>query len=367
LSNGIIKDVTRAKGFAGLQAKARLRIGKDSIPQKTTALTGSQFAVFCCGGEPMVEPKNSTPVPFEILADWLSFSLHHAFGGGVPGDKANDVHGGISSRWPELKITDELREVNRHPYKAVFKLGVGGQVLFSELEKHLLIELHGTGCQALEKSNEFYAVATRAISQAINITRFDIAIDFETELDPEVFAKSRGGRWKAFTIMQSETGKTCYVGAPTSARRARVYRYAEPHERSHLMRVEMVMRKPRASGALSAYLDNGPAEYAAIAGAVFGWHHPLWNFSSTQKMEAWTPERGSASTLRWIHNAVIPSLRRLYETGVLPNEHSIWLKIADACPLTSPPLAEDDPPILTGGSEVSEPSLLNSLLPGFTT
>lgn len=307
---------------------------------------------------------NGDQAPFDIAADWLSFSLPHPFGGGDPGDKANDVHGGISARWPELQITDQLSEVSRPPYKAVFKLAIGGQVLFSELVPHILVEIQGKGCRALEDSGDFYAVATRAVAAAMNITRFDIAVDFESDMDPEVFAKSRGTRWKAFGIMESETGKTAYVGAPKSARRARVYRYAPPHERSHLLRVEMVMKKPRASGAVVAYLDNGPMAYAAMAGNVFGWQHPLWNFRSDKKIEAWTPERGRASTLRWLHKAVIPSLARLHETGVLPAGHPIWALIAEASPLEVAELPEDGPPLLIGGSKVFEPSSSNLPLPG---
>ncbi|MCK4958113.1 MAG: hypothetical protein KAT00_01910 [Planctomycetes bacterium] len=308
------------------------------------------------------EKKNS--VAFDIAADWLSFSLPHPFGGGEEVNKADDVYTNIYLRWPELKITRELREVSRPPYKAVFKLGIGGQVLFSELVAHILIEIQGAGCRTLEDSGDFYAVATRAIAQAMNITRFDLAVDFETDTDPEVFAKSRGQRWKAFGTMESETGKTAYVGAPKSARRARVYRYATPHERAHLLRVEMVMKKPRAVGAVLAYLHNGPAEYAAMAGNAFGWHHPLWNFTSKDKITAWSPERGSASTLRWIRNAVIPSLSRLYETGVLPNEHSIWAAIAEVTPLLLPEPAENDPPLLIGGSKSFDPPSSTLPLPG---
>ena len=313
------------------------------------------------------EKEQVNGAAFDIAADWLSFSLPHAFGGGVQVDKADDVYVHVLQRWPELKITDELREVSRPPYKAVFKLAIGGQVLFSELVAHILVEIQGQGCRALEDSGDFYAVATRAVGQAMNITRFDVAVDFETDTDPEVFAKSRGKRWKAFGVMESETGKTAYVGAPKSARRARVYRYTEPHERAHLLRVEMVMKKPRANGAVKAYLNTGPADYAAAAGKAFGWHHPLWDFRSTATIEAWTPDRGSASTLRWIHKAVIPALGRLYETGVLPNEHSIWRLLADVTALEMPEQAETDPPLLIGGSKVFDPPSSILPLPGLET
>lgn len=303
-------------------------------------------------------------LPFDIAADWLSFSLPHAYGGGVQGAKANDVHGGMSSRWPELKVTDELREVSRAPYNAVYKLAIGGQVLFSELVPHVLIEIQGAGCRALENSGDFYAIATRALSQSINITRFDIAVDFEADTDPEIFIKCRGKRWKATSVMISETGKTAYVGAPKSARRARVYRYAPPHERAHLIRVEMVAKKPRAVGAVEAYLHSGPTDYAAMCGAAFGWYHPLWCFTSEEKIAAWTPERGSASTLMWIRKAVIPSLSRLHETGVLPAEHTIWRLLAEVTPLEMPELSEQTPPLLIGGLKSFNPPVSNHPLPG---
>ena len=177
-------------------------------------------------------------------------------------------------------------------------------------------------------------------------------------------SKSRGTRWKAFGIMESETGKTAYVGAPKSARRARVYRYAPPHERAHLLRVEMVMKKPRASGAVEAYLNNGPAGYAAMAGNVFGWQHPLWNFQSDEKIASWIPERGRASTLRWIHKAVIPSLSRLHETGVLPAGHPIWALIAEVSPLELGDQVPENPPPSYRGVEMFEPPSSNLSFPG---
>jgi hypothetical protein len=269
--------------------------------------------------------------PFDIKADWLSFTLRRPIGGGegVALESARNI---IQYRYPELQLTAEPAR-GRSPYEQALRLGVGGLLFFGATVPHCLNEISGKGCRALEDSGDFYALATRALSNALNITRFDLAVDFETRLDPEEFIAYRSARFKTQSVIQSETGKTCYVGSAAARQRVRVYRYYPPHDRSHLMRVEFVAKKGQAEQALRQYLDTGPEALAAAWGNTFGFDHPLWEFTSRDKVQGWRPETGDANTLRWVRQAVIPALRKLYEEGDITENHTLWDEIAEDLPL----------------------------------
>ncbi|MCK5133320.1 MAG: hypothetical protein KAR40_14355, partial [Candidatus Sabulitectum sp.] len=266
--------------------------------------------------------------PFDIAADWLSFSVKRP---AYDSESVvfENVHNFIRARFPELKPDSVAYDkMARAPYSGALKLGVGGLMMFSADLNHMLIEIQGKGCRNLEDTGEFYAVATRALSVCMNITRFDLAVDFETDIDPEDFAKFRSPRFKSGGVYHSETGKTAYVGSPNSVRRARVYRYYPPHERAHLLRVEMVLKKPDAKQALLDYLDKGAENFAAMAGKSFGWSHPLWQFTSSETIKSWRPERGQASTMRWLYKAVLPALTRLQDEEVITDNNALWQAIA---------------------------------------
>lgn len=279
---------------------------------------------------------------FDIACDWLSWSIKRPLSDS-PGMAAGGIRDHILSAYPELRLK-HLQDTARAPYKAHFELGVGGMAMFSHLLTHALVEVTGRGCRALENNGDFYALATRIVSNplVLNITRFDLAVDFETNTDPEAFANMRSERFKSGGVMESETGKTCYVGSPSARKRARVYRYNPPHDRSHLLRVEMVFKKGVAAEALSQYLTLGPVAFAAAAGNSFGWHHSDWCFDSDEKIKGWRPETGDAGTLRWIRNAVIPALKKLHESPDFPDSHEIWRLLAENTPLDFTPDTSDD-------------------------
>lgn len=273
------------------------------------------------------------PVSYDIAPDWLSFSMPIAIHP-TEAQAFDAVHRALIYTWPELAIPDTLTEKARAPYKASIELTNGGRVMFNHLLNHFLIEVSGKGCRHLHDSGQFAQVATRALKSAINITRFDVAVDLQTDTDPEQFATQRSGRFAAHGLMESDTGKTYYVGAPTGRRRARVYRYYPPHDRSHLLRVEMVARKGLAQEALKSWLSSAPEEYASRAGASYGWEHGDWRFdTNAPPIRDWRPETGDANTLRWLMKAVLPAVERMYRDGSLPLGHPFWVRLSTLGPL----------------------------------
>ncbi len=303
-------------------------------------------------------------VAFDIACDWLSFSIPVPIGGGGEFEHAQFVNFLIHHQFPEFGIEKMSNTHRRGVYKDAFRLSIGGLVLFSFLQPHALVEITGKGCRTLENRGEFAATAQHALEQCLNITRFDLAVDFETDLSPGHFTAEKGGRWKAGATDYSETGITEYVGAHKSERRAKVYRYYPPHERAHLLRCEMTYtKKGGAYDAVRDYLELPREEFAARMGNSFGWSHPVWCFESDEKIKNWRPETGSASTLRWLRKAVIPSLERLYAEGILDENHPLWAEIAEVLPLDYAP-NEETPPGLTGGSKSLNPLSSTIPLPG---
>lgn len=135
---------------------------------------------------------------------------------------------------------------------------------------HLFMEFPGQACDYLRATGEFTALVTATWERA---SRIDAAIDIATGCKPEAFVKA--GHAKRFENTHghvvSEQGETCYVGNRKSDRCARVYRYAPPHPRSPLLRVEAEY-KGKAARILAEVLAR-EGELAAVRSAheVFEW------------------------------------------------------------------------------------------------
>jgi len=303
------------------------------------------------------EKDQQSGAPYAITCDWLSFSVATPVGAIDEYNHALEVHTKIRKLFPQLQVGDTARKFSRRPYTDAYDLAVGGLALFAFNQPHATVEITGRGCQELTRREEFIDIALAAIAEAINITRFDLAVDFETDVKPLDFAEQKSARWKAGNIDFSETGETVYVGAKKSDRRAKVYRYYPPHERAHLLRVEMTFsKKGGAYSALDDFLLLPGEEMAARMGNTFGWSHSLWCFDSDQKIKNYRPERGHANTVRWVHLAVIPALERLYGIGVLDDNHPIWSEMAEHLPLDHAP--NSTPLRLQGGRNIEPPTQL---------
>jgi hypothetical protein len=173
---------------------------------------------------------------------------------------------------------------------------------------HALIEVSGQGCEQLQEK----ALLRKVMSAALpRLTRLDIASDILTTTQPLEFAPERHGqRFKTHSEFVSSSGTTCYVGSRSSERYARVYRYNPPHQRSHLLRIEHVLKTETARAAAKVFVKDGLHVLQAQVGNVFGWRHPDWKPDAHTgiALAGWTPERHEGKTEFWLEAQVKPAL-----------------------------------------------------------
>lgn len=195
------------------------------------------------------------------------------------------------------------------------KLG-GFRCFYNHNKEFSLVEIEGDGVQNLR--------SIKLLSKIINLysdrlTRIDIATDWETTTTPRQFHAQRDEtRFVSHTEITSDTGETCYVGSKESDRYARVYRYAEGHPRSHLLRCEFVLRRDNAK-AFARSLQSSPL--STLAGQLFntfGYRHFLTcDHSTTEKMRAAPRPTSMGGTERWLFVQVFPAIKKVLESGNL--------------------------------------------------
>lgn len=250
--------------------------------------------------------------------DWLSIVIPAPEWGDVPvfgmrdaaltatadffGDAALGVMGGF----------DWAIEGGRAPFNlSLLRSGGGMRLFFSHHLTTMLLEITGVGCTRLAEDTDILSISKRFKAA---ISRLDVAVDFETDIRPAEFAVLRSvERFKAHGEVVSATGETYYVGSLKSERFARVYRYNEPHPRSHLLRVEHVFRKESAKLAIEYLESHSVIEWIGAIGAIFGWKHALWETDARiGQMSARVVERPEeGKTVFWMYNTVAPCLARL--------------------------------------------------------
>jgi len=258
------------------------------------------------------------------LVDWISFTVpvieseaaNRYDAETTIGESLTAFLGDLWARMNEKTENGWVRGVGRSPYNSSYANMAGMRIYYRAGLDHLLVEIEGRGCAALEKSGLTYlllkAVKTRA-------TRIDIATDLLTELRPTDFVKEGvSSVFKSHGSVVSETGDTQYIGSRTSQRYARVYRYNKPHPRSDYMRIEYVFRKEAAKDMASKIVLQGLKEMAKGSSTVFGWKHPIMaEYQSDVDMTTYRPERKSGKTLRWLISQCAPAFKKLVDEGVI--------------------------------------------------
>lgn len=274
-----------------------------------------------------------------IKVDWISFSI--PVEPVANGDELEALKNAAQSLYalhkdfPDwLGLTGGVEAGNgRAPYRTSWRGEYGGVVAFTHpVLSHALIEISGAGCDALSERGVLREVLQASQSR---ITRLDVACDILTDQRPPAFATRRNTqRFKAHSHVVSESGETYYVGARSSARYARVYRWNPPHERSNFLRVEMVVKAEDAKRTVLALLSTGLEATAKALGDAFGWDDPLWQINATQaELEAYRPDRKEGKTLYWLADTVAPLLARLHKEGIIDVvgwvEEHVFPKIED--------------------------------------
>jgi len=258
--------------------------------------------------------------------DWLTFTFTPAWASVDTEDYAGalqyGMHDLLGAKCVETAFTGkwEPKEKSRAPYTHAWSLTDAGITLYASLNlNHACIEISGQGCERLIAQNTMSLVLQ---SCAERVTRIDIASDIQTVTTPTTFVSMvNHERMRASGYQKSETGETCYVGSQKSDRYARVYRYADPHPRSHLLRIEHVFRRDYAKQVAQKCVSNDLMEVAAAAGSAFGWNHPVWNVgdSSSVHLASVRPENGKGNTVYWLVNTAASAFKRLCANGTIPD------------------------------------------------
>lgn len=221
----------------------------------------------------------------------------------------------------------EKRERSRAPYTDAWILREAGITLYASISlNHMCCEISGSGCERLIQRHLLEKILTAV---AKRVTRIDVACDIETETAPMEFVSlTSHKRMRSSGYQKSATGETCYVGSRTSERYARVYRYAEPHPRAHLLRVEHVFHKAYAKAVARAILDHGQDAVATSAGEAFGWSHDEWQPQNTviPDLSIVTAERAAGKTITWMINSVAPAFKRLCDEGTILDQEAFLTK-----------------------------------------
>lgn len=217
-----------------------------------------------------------------------------------------------------LYMTEEWSVGNgRAPYRTSWRNEARGVTLYTHPAlTHALVEVSGQGCDNLTVDGTLARVLG---ATAERVTRIDIASDILTETRPLEFCDAGyNGRFKARSHVVSESGETFYVGARSSNRYARVYRYNAPHERHMLLRVETVTKQEDAKILARLLLDNSLESVVAAQGETFGWVHIDWSVGDeSAELRVYTPDRREGKTLYWLADTVAPLLARLHKAGTI--------------------------------------------------
>lgn len=146
-------------------------------------------------------------------------------------------------------------------------------VSWGTVNAHLFVELAGQSCDWLRLSGLFGGLVERSFQR---VSRIDCAIDILCKTKPQHFiAAGYAKRFKtAGADIHSKTGDTVNIGNRKSDRFARVYRYAPPHPRSGLLRVEAEYKGKAAKELGKLLASSGEIEAVRSAHVVFGWKHP---------------------------------------------------------------------------------------------
>lgn len=143
-------------------------------------------------------------------------------------------------------------------------------VSWGAVNSHVFVEMAGMCCDWFRASRSLQSVIELTYQR---VSRIDCAIDLVTPVLPETFVEAGHAKRFADSLgnIKSLTGHTFYVGSRKSDRCARVYRYASPHPRSHLLRIEAEFKGKAARELAKVLYNRGELEAIRSAHAVFEW------------------------------------------------------------------------------------------------
>ena len=208
----------------------------------------------------------------------------------------------------------------RAPYSIGWR--AGNVQFFAGIGKDTaLMEVSGMGCEDLRLAN---CLSGLILASKDRVTRLDIAIDILSPEPDEIIAEGYSARFKAHSRVVSAKGITCYIGSPKSERYCRVYRYAPPHPRSHLTRIELVHRKRYAKIAAEQLATKDIREVAIGALQHYGFNHPDLPNDPGYEFPTVAIAKSQQKTLTWLVVQVAPAVRRLIQEGVIKDANAFF-------------------------------------------
>ena len=263
------------------------------------------------------------------IIDWIALTLpiahsekqpgHHAFMQRVLAVVAN-----MQDLFPAMmqSATDDLTVcTTQRPYRHAWTCtSTGWRINADWKRKEALIVFNGAACEMLRK------MGGDALSEVLRQTertgtRLDLATDIPTtELVRGIEAAGWSKRIKSTSFISSQSGDTVYVGSRSSGAFARVYRYASPHPRSALLRVEHEMKKEQARAVAALAWMHGVDSAQRSVAAKFDYKHPVLikAFAGTShQIVTERHQRTLAATEMWLMTQCAPAFQRLVREGVI--------------------------------------------------
>lgn len=179
-----------------------------------------------------------------------------------------------------------------------------------------LIQLSGSGCEHFREKD---LLSTIIGDWRDRCTRIDIALDYETDVEPQDFIqRASNNRFKISQHIERESGATWYRGSRESSRFARVYRYRSPHPRSGFLRCEYQLRDKEAKSTAESVYATGVDATGRRLHATFGWTHSIaLDIPETPKLRSVPRPETKGNTVFWLYKQVLPALRKSAEKGDL--------------------------------------------------
>lgn len=179
----------------------------------------------------------------------------------------------------------------------------------------VLVQHTGQACKRIENIMAYVDFVQPRLN------RLDIALDVQTDDTPERYFKAYTGRLSK-SWEESRTGQTFYLGSRKSDKLCRIYRYAPPHERAHLLRFEMQYRGEYARAIAWHIAQEGIT--AVMHTALAAYDLPLDGLLTDVKEELTLGKKRHGDTIAWLERAVRPALERLIMSGEFDGYN--WMK-----------------------------------------
>lgn len=271
------------------------------------------------------------------IVDWCAFTLPIACTEEQPlpfafrkrvADVTNDL-GDLLPAVMQFSTEALVHATPQRPYRQAWACpNTGWRISADWKRKEVLIVFNGAACEMVRKIGR--DAERQVLLQVVESgTRLDLATDITTVLAvKEVEQAGWSNRITSTSYISSLKGDTLYIGSRSSGAFARVYRYAEPHPRHALLRVEHEMKKEQARAVAQIAAVQGVEFAQRSVAAKFDYQHPIvaraFEGASTQVVTE-RHERTMAKTEIWLLTQCAPAFQRLVREGVIADP-AAWVK-----------------------------------------